>query len=200
MLTVDFVDTDHLLVTFGVRRLMKREPEDPPNDNDRTIGAFLVEVASGKVLARTEWRTHDRARYLWSLGHGRFLLRVRDRLTMFAPMNPGNAEEPFRQIPIVESDRHIVEVLVSPDDDLLTVETTKFAMGSGESSEGFSIDPAPIQISFFRLNDKGQGMGGFRVTPAGTIRTKNAVALPISASRAAGDGGGRQGRMALQLR
>ena len=29
MLTVDFVDNDHLLVTFGVRRLMKREL-DPP--------------------------------------------------------------------------------------------------------------------------------------------------------------------------
>ncbi|HEV2619193.1 MAG TPA: hypothetical protein VGU23_04565, partial [Acidobacteriaceae bacterium] len=74
MLTVDFVDADHLLVTFGVRRLMKREPDDPASDDDHTIGAFLVEVASGKVLARTEWRAHDRRRYLWSLGHGRFLL------------------------------------------------------------------------------------------------------------------------------
>src|ERR1039457_1134029 len=74
-LTVDFVDNDHLLVTFGVRRLMKREADSLPSDDDRTIGAFLVELPSGKVLARTEWRVHDRMQYLWSLGHGRFLLR-----------------------------------------------------------------------------------------------------------------------------
>jgi hypothetical protein len=182
MLTVDFVDADHLLVTFGVRRLMKREPDDPVNDDDRTIGAFLVEVASGKVLARTEWRTHDRSRYLWSLGHGRFLLRVRDRLTMFAPMAAANAGDPFRQTPIVENGRHVVAVLISPDDDLLTVETTGFAMGSGESSEGFSIDPAPVEIEFFRLSDEGSAEDGLRVTPAGTIRTKTAVALPMTAA------------------
>src|SRR5437764_139662 len=51
MLTVDFVDKDHLLVTFGLRRLMKREANDPANDADRMIGAFLVELPSGKVLA-----------------------------------------------------------------------------------------------------------------------------------------------------
>jgi hypothetical protein len=180
MLTVDFVDPDHLLVTFGVRRLMKRDPDDPVNDDDRTIGAFLVEVASGKVLARTEWRVHDRSRYLWSLGHGRFLLRVRDRLTMFAPMDAGNAKDPFRQTPIFENDRHVVAILISPDDDLLTVETTSFAMGSGESSEGFSIDPAPVEIRFFRLSDT--GADGLQVTPAGTIRTRTAVALPITAA------------------
>ena len=80
-LTVDFVDNDHLLITFSLRRLMKREADSLPNDDDRTIGAFLVELPSGKVLARTEWRVHDRLQYLWNLGHGRFLLRVRDRLT-----------------------------------------------------------------------------------------------------------------------
>ena len=56
MLTVDFVDEDHLLVTFGVRRLMKRDAKDPANDADRTVGAFLLELPSGKVLAQTEWR------------------------------------------------------------------------------------------------------------------------------------------------
>src|SRR5580700_6426535 len=38
MLTVDFVDKEHLLITFGVRRLMKRDPAEPAADDDRTIG------------------------------------------------------------------------------------------------------------------------------------------------------------------
>jgi hypothetical protein len=182
MLTVDFVDHDHLLVTFSVRRLMKRVPDDPANDEDRTIGAFVVELPSGKVMAKTEWRVHDRSRYLWNLGRGRFLLRVRDRLTLFAPMNAANAAEPFREIPLMENERHVVAVLISPEKDLLTVETTGFAMGSGESSGGYSIDPAPVQIDFYRLSDREAALDGLAVTPAGTIRTKTAVTLPISAA------------------
>ena len=68
MLTVDFVDNDHLLITFGVRRLMKRDPSEPVDGDDRTVGAYLVELPSGKVMAQTEWRLHDRGKYLWSLG------------------------------------------------------------------------------------------------------------------------------------
>ena len=180
MLTVDFVDKEHLLVTFQVRRLMKREVNQPPDEQDRTIGAFLVELPSGKVLARTEWRLHDRSQYLWSLGHGRFLLRVRDRLTTFAPMDSLDPNDAFREVPMLRPDRHIVAVLVSSDGDLLTVETTKWALGSGLASEGFSADPAPVQVSFFRLAHSNPTEGGLRVVSAGTIRTRTAVALPIT--------------------
>jgi hypothetical protein len=180
MLTVDFVDNDHLLITFGVRRLMKREPGQPVDDEDRTIGAFLVELPSGKLLARTEWRVHDRSQYLWNLGHGRFLLRVRDRLTMFAPLAAADPNDAFRELPLLKADRHIVAVLVSSDGDLLTVETTKWAMGSGEESSGFSADPAPVQINFYRLVNSGSSANGVVVVSAGTIRTRTAVALPMT--------------------
>jgi hypothetical protein len=180
MLTVDFVDKDHLLITFGVRRLMKREADHPVDDDDRTIGAFLVELPSGKVLARTEWRVHDRSQYLWSLGHGRFLLRVRDRLTMFAPTDSVDPNEAFHEVPLLKVDRHIVAVLVSSDGDLLTVETTKWAMGSGEASQGFSADPAPVQINFYRLASSDSTADRFRAVSAGTIRTRTAVSLPMT--------------------
>jgi hypothetical protein len=176
MLTVDFVDKDHLLITFNVRRLMKREVNDPVDDADRTVGAFLVELPSGKALARTEWRMHDRGQYLWNLGHGRFLLRVRDRLTMFAPMTSADPTEAFREVPLVQMDRHIVAVFVSSESDLLTVETTKWAMG-GQPGAGFSADPAPVQISFYRLNNSADGLA---VISAGTIRTRTAVLLPLT--------------------
>ncbi len=109
MLSVDFVDKDHLLVTFNMRRLMKRSPpNDPVDDADRTVGAFLVELPSGKVLARAEWRLHDHGQYLWNLGHGNFLLRVRDRLAMVTPMASADPNEAFREIPMLPGDRHIV--------------------------------------------------------------------------------------------
>src|ERR1019366_1292442 len=181
-LTVHFVDKDHLLITFAVRRLMKREVGDPPNDEDRTIAAFLVELPSGKVLAQTEWRVHDRSQYLWSLGHGRFLLRVRDRLTTFAPMGSGDPDDAFHEVPLLRLDRHIVAILVSSDDDLLTVETTKWAMGTGEASEGFSTDPAPVQINFYRLTNIDSSLDGLRVTSAGVVRTRTSVALPMTAA------------------
>jgi hypothetical protein len=192
MLTVNFVDQDHLLVTFGLRRLMKRVVDDPVDDEDRVIGANLVEVASGKVLAQAEWRVHDRSQYLWPLGHGRFLLRVRDRLTMITPM--AGERDAFREHPLLTMDGHIVAILTSPDDDLLTVETTKYAMGSGETNRGFSLDAAPVQISFYRLAAGGPSADGLTVVSAGKIRTQTAVALPMSSAgrlEAVEDGKGR---------
>ena len=179
MLTVHFVDKGHLLITFSLRRLMKREAGDPPDDQDRVVGAFLVEVPSGKVLARTEWRLHDRSQYLWSLGHGRFLLRVRDRLTVIAPMDSGDPGDAFREVPLGSLDRHIVAILVSSDDDLLTVETTKGSMGAA-GAVGFSADLAPVQINFYRLMNTGPSLDDFRVSSAGVIRSRTAVAVPMT--------------------
>jgi hypothetical protein len=179
MLTVDFVDKDHLLVTFNMRRLMKRLPNDPVDDADRTVGAFLLELPTGNVLARAEWRLHDHGQYLWNLGHGNFLLRVRDRLTMIAPMESADPNQAFREIPMLPGDRHIVAVFVSSDTDLLTVETTKWSMGAGEPGAGFSAEPAPVQINFYRLNNTPDGLV---LASAGMIRTKTAVSLPLTAA------------------
>ena len=127
MLTVNFVDAKHLLVTFEVHRLMKREAGAPSDDQDRTVKACLVEVASGKVLASTEWRLHDRSQYLWSLGDGNFLLRIRDHLSLIAPMAAAPTDA-FLETQFLSSDRRIVAVLVSADHDLLTVESVNDPM------------------------------------------------------------------------
>jgi hypothetical protein len=186
MLTVDFVDNDHLLITFGVRRLMTREPDPPADDDDRTIGAFLVELPSGKVLAQTEWREHDRWRYLWNLGHGRFLLRVRDNLTLLAPMEASDPANAFRQTPLLRIERHIVQVLVSWNSDLLTVETVLRAARTGEAEDengGPLIpgDPAPVQLNFYRLVSEGGPAGKLVAVAAGAIRAHTTGTLPLTA-------------------
>jgi hypothetical protein len=183
MLTVHFVDADHLLVSFNVRRLMKRELEDPPEDQDRTVAAFLVELPSGKVLARTDWRLHDRGQYLWGLGHGRFLLRVRDRLTVIQPMAAVNPEEAFQEFPFLRLDRRIVAIMVSADDDLLTIETKDRAVpGQGSDSPRLGdlapANPAPVQINFYRLSSEGPGK--LVAASEGAVRSRVAIALPMT--------------------
>ena len=182
MLTVDFVDDSHLLVSFGVRRLMKREVDDPPEDDDRTVDALLVELPSGEVVARTEWRLHDRGQYLWSLGHGRFLLRVRDRLTLLAPLAAASREEAFTEAPFLQAARRILAILVSADDDLLTIETTERpAAAQAGNSPSFGGDAqAPVQINFYRLTI-GATADKLVAAAAGVLRARTAVALPVTA-------------------
>jgi hypothetical protein len=127
ILTLDYVDDRHMLVTFSVRRLLKRIADDPPEDLDRTIDAVLLELPTGNVLARTSWRLHDPAQYLWPLGNGHFLLRIRDRLTTISPLKDLKSGEPdanaFKEHPLLSSPRPIGAVLLSPDSSLLILET-----------------------------------------------------------------------------
>jgi hypothetical protein len=187
MLTVHFVDPNHLLITFGLRQLMTRLADDPPGDDDRMVGADLVELPSGKVLAQTQWRLHDRGQYLWSLGHGRFLLRVRDRLTVLAPMQGVGKGDAFRELPLLHIDRNLAAVQVSADGDLLTVETTKRTpVGEpGVASNVTVIDPAraepaPVQINFYRLTSTGAGAESLAIASAGSIGAHTVVDLPMT--------------------
>jgi hypothetical protein len=195
MLRVDFVDADHLLITFGVRQLMERLAGDPVDDDDRTVGAVVVELPTGKVLAETQWRLHDRGQYLWGLGHGRFLLRVRDRLTVIAPMaagGAGGAKDAFREVPLLNIERHIVALMVSANEDLLTVETIR-RVSAGEAGVAGDVtlvdsapqgvaqtDTAPVQLNFYRLTSTGTGAEGLLATSAGAIRARTAIELPMT--------------------
>ena len=120
-----FVGDHHLLVTFPVRRLMKRLAECEPDDEDRMIDAVLVDVPSGKVAARASWRVHDSGQYLWDLGHGRFMVRVRDRLVTVAPLENLSTEHPFEERTCWLTSGGWWGLLVSAEEDLLTVETRR---------------------------------------------------------------------------
>lgn len=166
MLTVDYVDTTHLLVTFGVHRLMERIPTDPPDDEDRIVEAVLVELPAGRVLARTDWRFHDHGQYLWNLGHGRFLLRTRNTLTTFAPLANLASGQPFRQRDFLKTDRQIGVVLLAPESDLMIVESAErtppvpappaplFGPTPKPAPQpiGRPGDPDPVTLSFYRLS------------------------------------------------
>ncbi|QHS52129.1 hypothetical protein [Edaphobacter sp. 12200R-103] len=179
MMTVDFVDPSHLLLTYNAKRLLKRLADCPPGDQDRFVEAVLLELPSGKALARTLWRTHDHGQYLWNLGRGRFMLRIRNTLTTFAPMvnlPHGNA---FNQRAFIRTDRRIGGILLSPDADLMILETmdTRDPEVLGDQPDK---DDKPVQINFFRLISlAGDDMD---VRPAGVLRSRAAGRIPANAA------------------
>lgn len=171
MMTVNYVDNRHLLFTFVVHRLMERIANDPPDDQDRMVEAVLLEAPSGHVLARTTWRLHDNSQYLWDLGHGRFMLRVHDTLTTFAPMANLASGLPFRQRAFLTTDRRIGDLLLSPESDLLVIESVERtppvpppptplfgpAPKPAPPQLGRPGDPSPVALSFYRLALSGDG-------------------------------------------
>jgi hypothetical protein len=189
MLTLHYVDEKHLLLTFVVHRLIPRLADEPEDDQDRVVEAFLVELPTGHTLARTMWHLHDHAQYLWNLGHGHFLLRVRDTLTTFAPLANLGTREPFNQQPfLVSAQRRLAALILSPDADLLIIETVKRTPPAPKPKTPiFGPTPAPpqlterdpVQINFYRIHSGDDG-GPVQALPAGAIQTPRAGDVPAT--------------------
>jgi hypothetical protein len=208
MLTLDYVDERHLLVTFGVSKLMVRLSDCPPEDEDRTVQAVLLELPTGRELARAEWRFHDAGQYLWDLGGGQFMLRNRDTLTTFAPLQNLASGHAFTQEPFLHFERQIHSIEVSANHDLLSIETVKreasvasdpaqppqpTARRTGlirrdpstlnpvpkPGSEESMNDRVPYEINFIRLNHE---YVPSRVIASmdGRIHTSKSVTVPLT--------------------
>ncbi len=190
MFTLHYVDDKHLLLTFVVKKLIPRLPDEPPDDMDRTVEALLLELPSAKILARTTWHLHDHAQYLWSLGHGHFLLRIRDNLTTFAPLANLATPQPFLQHPFLSAqERRIAAIIVSPDGDFLTVESIKRKDPEDKPKTPlFGPTPAPeprlserdaVLIHFFRLHPTDDG-GPVKPNFAGVVQSRRVGDIPAS--------------------
>lgn len=179
METVDFVDARHLLVTYSAKRLLKRLPDCPPSDQDRMVDALLLELPSGKLLARTSWRTHDHGQYLWNLGHGRFMLRIRDSLSTFAPLVNLAKGDPFRQQGFIRTDRRIGGILLSPNADLMILETID-PPAPLDNDGAPKLQEMPVQINFFRLIDRGGDQ--IEPRPGGALRSRVPGRIPADSA------------------
>ena len=202
MFTLHFVDERHLLFTFTVRSLMARLPDQEPDDDDRTVRVLLLELPTGKILARTDWRTRDRDPYLWPLEHGRFLLRIRSKLSVIDPLRnlqSSGREEAFRQQPLMDLKHRIGFLTVSPGGDLLGVETVApkpkltaveadaaslaaTRPGSPNRAETQQAHRPKVHIFFFRLKPENpDGSGQLLAKHAGTIGAPSLITLPATA-------------------
>src|SRR5271168_5315820 len=190
MLTLHYVDDNHILLTFVVHRLIPRLPDEPEEDQDRVVDAVLLELPTGSVLARTSWHLHDHAQYLWSLGHGHFLLRIRDTLTTFAPLANLSTSEPFAQRPFITSDdRRLAALILSPDADLLIIESVKRTPPAPKPKTPlFGPTPSPgpqlaererVQINFYRLHAGDDG-GPVQRSFAGVVESRSTGDIPAT--------------------
>lgn len=205
--TIHFVDENHLLLTYTARTLLARLPDRQEDDDDRNVAALLLELPSGKVLAKTEWRTRDRDKFLWPLGHGRFLLRVRSRLSVIDPVGnlaEGGAERAFRQEEFLDVKRRIGYVAISPEKDLMGVETlsprpkvkavdadaaalARAMAGTGDAGSPAKVEivgeprrPA-VEIYFFRLKmENAHGTGKMLAQSAGIVGSPTLINLPTT--------------------
>jgi len=84
MASLDFLDENRLLFTFRVPGLIHRDPQSGGEGSERQIRAMVLALPQATGEARVEaealWTVHDRARYLWPLNNGHFLVRDRNQL------------------------------------------------------------------------------------------------------------------------
>lgn len=146
--TLDFINTDNVLLTFAAHKLVPREQDDPEGDQDRFIEAVVVHLPDGAVVRQAEWRVHDQARYLWPLTHGRFLLRIRNELFFFDPNRPHNT---MHRHSMLKPDAELAAIQVSPDGATVLVQTTpKRHIGDDLTQP---MDHPPVQLTFYRVSD-----------------------------------------------
>ncbi|KAA6460920.1 hypothetical protein DYQ86_11605 [Acidobacteria bacterium AB60] len=82
LVTLDFLDEDHLLFTFRVPALIHRDASTADSHDERRIRAIVLRLPSGAIESETIWTVHDHARYLYMLDHGQFLVRDRNQLLL----------------------------------------------------------------------------------------------------------------------
>ena len=80
LVSLDFLDENRLLFTFHAPGLIHRESDS--EGDERQIRAVVLSLPKGVITAEALWTLHDRARYLWVLNDGQFLLRDRNDLQL----------------------------------------------------------------------------------------------------------------------
>jgi hypothetical protein len=171
--TLDFIDARHLLFTFHQPRLMRREEHPGRNENDQIIQAVTLSLPDGTVQASAEWRMHDRSRYLWALGGGRFLVRQRNTYLL--------TDASLKLRPYIEVATPVLQTEVSPDGRILVVEheyekhTSEQHKKLEEQADQYG-EPPPAEDTQITLID----IPSKDVLAA--LRTENPIHVPITSS------------------
>src|ERR1700758_170304 len=133
--TLDFIDNELLLFTFRDAGLMHRIPGCPPGDEDQVIRAVVLDVKTGKPLEQTQWRMHDRQRYLWALRDGRFVVRQRNSLFL--------TDKRLELRPYLQFDTPLQAIEVAPDRRLMVIEIQKITAPDPEADKQAGSDAFP---------------------------------------------------------
>jgi len=111
MASLDFIDENHLLFTFRIPGLLHRDSTNSEESSERQIRAVVLALPQGTVEAEAHWTVHDRARYLWMLKDGHFLLR--DRNSLF------EGDATLKLKPLLDFPGHLLWLALDPAQDLM---------------------------------------------------------------------------------
>ena len=171
--SLDFIDVHHLLFTFHEPKLLRREDGSGKSDDDQVIHAVVLNLPGGEVQASTEWRMHDRSRYLWPLAGGKFLVRQRNSYSL--------TDESLKLHPYIEVPTPVLETEVSPDGRVLAIEHEyeRHTADQHRKLEAQAIqygDPPPAEDTQITLIN----VASREVLAA--LRTESPIHLPITST------------------
>jgi len=138
LVSLDFLDEDHLLFTFHAPGLIRREG-NPAAKNERQIRAVVLALPKGAVDSEALWSVHDRDRYLWMLNDGHFLLPDRGDLKL------GNASLDLSGL--FHFRGPLLWLEVNPAQDLLVTESQEALDAKAKPGDVASPPTASAQIT-----------------------------------------------------
>jgi len=113
--SLNFMDADHLLLTFDRKSLFQRLATCSPDHRDRLMHAVVLDIRTGAAVKETDWYLHDRRRYLWPFGAGKLLLRRLNDLYV--------VDADLHERLLMSSPKDLLWVAVTPDASQIIVET-----------------------------------------------------------------------------
>jgi len=138
LVSLDFLDEDHLLFTFHAPGLIRREG-NPEITGERQIRAVVVALPGGAVMAEGLWTLHDRGRYLWMLDDGHFLLRDQNDLKL--------GDSSLELTPLLHFRGPLLWVEMDPTRQLLVTESREPANVKARDSDVPSPSTASARIT-----------------------------------------------------
>ncbi len=143
-LSLNFVDDNHVLLTFDPKKMFKRLPNCTAAHRDRLMHAAILQLPSGKVVAQADWYLHDHRPYLWPFGSGKFLLRRANDLYL--------VDSSLQEKLLWSSPKDLLWVSVTPTGNQIIVETAQEPQStppSNAATPNTPAKPAPAFVAHF---------------------------------------------------
>lgn len=124
--SLDFLDENHLLFTFRVPGLIRRNPGKESEEDEHNIRAVVLSIPSGAIQAQALWVLHGRDRYIWPLKNGHFLIRDGRELTV------GDARLQTR--PFLSFPGQVLNVALDPSEEYLVTNSREPVVTEAKAS------------------------------------------------------------------
>lgn len=170
LVSLDFIDSNHLLFSFNIAGLMKRSEDCEPNadDTEHKVRAVVLNLPSGSVEWQTEWELSDYAPFLWPLQNGEFLFRRCSQISLL--------DTHLDIYPYIHTKGQFQLLGLSPDRSLLLLES-KHVQHEAAAKKLSQAQPAQSPTELRDID-----MNFIRIHPLGVIavsRTQGLATIPL---------------------